>query len=224
MIINKIKGDLKGWVWNQQNNCLANPLLGRIQVVSVCDEKGVEVYQQPVWLETKGEINIIVNDKQKIGFIKTTRHVVIPPAKYAKKWSDWKAESENDNLLIPHPVDLKPGIDELELPRGFSNVSLQKAEEEIRYKVKLVSSLGHLNANTTFFATSPFVLACKALPIPSDISPDPREVIKKVIWLSPEETQKIDTLCGFTYASLFLFRRWALKQKEHFWKNIGERM
>lgn len=181
MVIRKIIGGLKGWTWNATNHFLGNPGFGRIQLVSVCDEAGKEVYQQPVWLEQRGEIDIVVNDKQEIAFVESVRHAVIAPDRYSGGWHNWKPPKGNSNMGIPHPADLGAGIVELEIPRGFNNVLVQEAEEETRFKVALVTPLGHLNANTAFFGTSPFVYLCKAFPQPSVIPADPNEPIRQVV-------------------------------------------
>ena len=106
MHIEKIKEDLIGWKYNQEERYLGNPAFGRIQLVSVCDETGREIYQQPVWLEQEGENDIIVNEDQKIAFVEIVRHAVIPPVEYAKKWNEWKPPKGNVSMLIPHPLSV----------------------------------------------------------------------------------------------------------------------
>lgn len=224
MEIEKIETETKGWSWNEEEKYLGNPKFGRIQIVSVCDEEGREIYQQPVWLEQRAEIDIVVNERQQIAFIETVRHALIPPAEYADKWNDWGSPGDDNRMMIPHPTDLQTGVSQLEIPRGGTNIALREAEEETGYKVEMVEFLGHMNMNTAWFGTSPFVYVCKALPIPSEVPPDPQEVIRKVVWLSPEEAKEVDTLCGTSYAVLFLLRRWALKQEDSFWREIGERL
>jgi len=224
MEIKKIEAGAKGWGWNEEENYLGNPKFGRIQLVSVCDEEGKEIYQQPVWLEPKGEIDIIVNELQQIAFIEIVRHALIPPAEYTDKWNDWESLGDDNRMLIPHPADLRAGVSQLEIPRGLTNITLREAEEETGYKVEMVELLGRINLNTAHFGTSPFVYVCKALPVSSEVPPDPKEAIRKVVWLSPEETREVDTLCGISLAVIFLFRRWSLKQEDNFWREIGKRL
>lgn len=224
MEIRRIETGTKGWSWNEEEKYLGNPKFGRIQLVSVCDKEGREIYQQPVWLEQRAEIDIVVNERQQIAFIETVRHALILPAEYADKWNDWGPQGDDNRMLIPHPADLQTGVSQLEIPRGGTNIALREAEEETGYKVEMVEFLGCMNMNTAWFGTSPFVYVCKALPVPSEVPPDLQEVIRKVVWLSPEEAKEVDTLCGTSYAVLFLLRRWALKQEDSFWRGIGERL
>jgi len=224
MKIKRIEGDLRGWEWNEEEQYLGNPTIGRIQLVSVLCDNGKELYQQPVWLEQRGEVNIIVNDSQRIAFIEAVRHAVIPLNYYLDKWNDWRPLKGDTQMRIPNPTDLEPGVTQLEIPRGFTNVILREAEEEAGYKVEMITGLGNVNPNTAFFGTSPFVYLCKATTILSEVPPDPHEVIRKVVWLTPEEAREVETLCGFTFSSLFLFRRWALKQEDKFWRDMGKRL
>jgi len=224
MNIERIERELIGWGWNEEGHYLGNPGFGRIQLVAVCDDEGKEIYQQPVWLGQRGEVDVIVNDAQKIAFIEAIRHAVIPPAEYAERWNEWQSSKEDNRMLIPHPADLRTGVVQLEIPRGFTNVALREAEEEVRYEVELTVCLGHLNMDTAFFGTSPLVYVCRASSIPSDVPPDPQEIIRRVVWLLPEEAREVETLCGVTFSTLFLFRRWAFKQEDDFWREIGERL
>jgi len=227
MKITRIEGDLKGWLWDPKEKCLVNPAIGRIQMVSVVDDNGVERYQQPVWLEQRGEIDVIVDERGCIAFVETVRHAVLRPFSELE-WKKWKPTKENPGALIPHPVDLAPGVTQLEIPRGFTEAVLREAEEEVQRKVYFAAQLGNLNMNTAFMGTSPFVYLCYATPRQSDIPPDPNETIKKVVWLTPEETRNVETLCATTCAALYLFRRWALQHPEDrfnvFLKNVGAQL
>lgn len=212
-----IEGGLTGWEWNEEARRLVNPRIGVIQLVSVRDEQGNELYQQPISSENRGEISIIVNDKAEMAFVEAERHAVLPLEAYVESWQE-----------APNPLDHDSGTAIIELPRGFANALLTEAEEESRYKQEFVAKLGNINANTALFATSPGIVVSRALTIPADRPPDPNERIRQVLWLTPEEVAKLaapdGTLCGFTLAGVFArFRWWARKvQKDSFWQDIAE--
>jgi len=226
--IAQIQGELKGWTWDEDAQALFNPAFGRIQMIAVLNSDGSVNHHRPAWVETRGEITVVVNDEGSFAFVRQMRPVVIPPENYAAKWQEWSPPKGSSELLIPHPADLSPGVDCLEVPRGFSNGLLHEAEEETRFRVEQPPvahlGVGHVNMNTTFMATSPFALLCKATRVPSDLDPDPDEPIREVLWLPPEEASEILTLDANTYALLWLVRKWALKQEDSFWGEIAERL
>lgn len=200
------------WTWNPEKDRLENPKFGYIQVVDVCDGEK-RLYQQPIWSEARGEVNVIVNDEGEIAFVEQERHAVILPQLYAGKWKE-----------APEILQYDTGATELELPRGFANALLAEAEEETRYKAGEIVFQTHICANTSFFATSPFVVICRATKIPAEVPSDPNEKIRRVLWLSPKEVRKVETICSFTYSALWIFRLWALKQQNDFWRGIGEKL
>jgi len=69
MQIERVGGSLRGWTWNEKEYFLGNPNFGRIQVVSVCDDEGREVYQQPVWVDQRAEMDVIANVKGEVAFV-----------------------------------------------------------------------------------------------------------------------------------------------------------
>jgi len=192
-------------------------------LVSVRDNTGQEIYQMPLWVEQRAEGDVIINEKEEIAFVKIHRHAVVPPKNYVGTWDRWKSGPAG-SMLIPHPVDLGAGVTHLELAQGYTDVILREAEEEVGYKVKMIALLQYVSPSTAFFATSLPVYVGKASAIPSGLSPLPEEGIKQVIWVPPEEVRGIETLCSLTLSSLFLFRNWALKQKDDFWREIGEKL
>jgi hypothetical protein len=213
------------WTWNPVENCLSNPHYGRIQIVAVYSDAGQRPYEQPIFLQQLGEFYIVVNEEMRIAFIEIQRHAVIPLEKYQDSWHTWRPPERSTELIIPHPADIHShGIVHQEIPGGLALNKLQEAEEETGYQVTQVAHLGYLNPDASFYGTSDPVYVCKASTIPSNVPPDPNELIRKVHWLSPEQAQEIETLAMNTCASLFLFRRWALKQKDRFWKEIGEKL
>lgn len=224
MRIERVKRSLRRWFWDEKKLRLTNPNLGNIQLVSVCDNQGKELYQQPVFVEQRAEIDVIVNPEKQIAFVEICRPVVVPPNNYIDDWPRWKPSERNPSAMIPHPVDLGAGVTQLELPGGYTNDRLREGEEEIGCMIQFVSSLESLCPSTAFFATSLLLHVGKALPIPSGLSALPEEGIKKVVWLYPEEARGIKTLDSITLAALWRFRLWALNQEDEFWKTIGERM
>ncbi len=206
------KSELNQWKMDLSEGTLENPRFGMIQLVDVCDGNK-RLYQQPIWSETRGEVDVIVNDTGEIAFVEQERHAVIPPKLYENIWG-----------AAPDRLSIKGGIIELELPRGFANVIMAEVEEETRYKGGEVLYTTHINPNTSLFATSPFLVVSLATKIPATAPSDPNEKIRRVVWLSPEETREVETLCAFTHAGLRIFRLWALKQDNSFWQDIGGRM
>ncbi len=214
-VLKPIKGDTAQWQWDPERNALENPKFGRVQVMAVCDPVTGEVkYEAPIYVESRGEVNVVVNDEGKIAFVIQNRHAVIPVEYLNKTW--WGS--------LPEIAEIKQGMTVVELPRGFADGVMQEAEEETGFKVNSVAQIGNVNSNTAVFGTSPIVAVGKATKIPSDIPPDPGEKILNVLWLTPKETRELDTICGFTDAVLRKFRLWTLKQEDLFWRDIGERM
>src|SRR5271157_1314085 len=125
-IIRPIQSSLDTWSWNSSEKYLAfrdnktNKPLGKIQMVSIQGQNSEQIYQQPWWLESRGEIDIIVTPKNEIAFVLIERHCVIPPDLYVDNWDE----------RPPNPFELKSGMKENELPRGFSANYKIEAEEE----------------------------------------------------------------------------------------------
>lgn len=203
---------LDQWKWDETEKKLENPKFGFIQLVDVCDGDKV-LYQQPIWSEIRGEVNVIVNDEGQIAFVEQERHAVIQPDSYLDEWQE-----------APDIFKAKTGVVQLELPRGFTKTLLGEVEEETRYRAGEIIYQTNGNPNSSVFATSPFVMVTKATKIPADAPPDPTEKIRQVVWLSPEEICETETLCDFTEANLRRFRKWALKQEDEFLQNIGQRL
>ena len=223
--IQRLANPSSQWEWNPQENFLGNPSFGRIQVVEVCSDDGNVIFEQPIFLQQLGEFYVVVNKNGHIAFIQVQRHAVIPIEKYHSNWHTWRPPQGSTEMLIPHPADIhEEGVTLLELPRGLALNKLQEAEEETGYRVTQVAHLGHLNPDASFYGTSPAVYVCEASEILSDIPPDPHENILQVLWLAPERAKNVQTLSMHTYASLFLFRRWALTQTDEFWRTIGEKL
>ncbi len=217
--IKQITSPVPTWSWNPERKFLefrdklTNKPLGIIQMVSVQNEEDKEIYQQPWWLEARAEVDIIATTDQKIVFVQIERHCVISPEIYCDNWGE----------LPLAPFEYESGVIEYELPRGFSASYRIEAEEETMYQVEHIATIGHVNANTAFFGTSPFIVVYKALPYNSGKTPDPSERIRKVKLFSAKEVAHLETLCGFTKASLWEFCQWALmKQEDSFWKDIAK--
>lgn len=193
-------------------NRITDKPLALLQMVSV-QEESEEIYQHLWWLEPRGEIDIIATPDKKVVFVNIERYCVIPLALYSNNWGEHP----------PNPFEYNTGVTEYELPRGISASYKIEAEEETMYQVEHIATIGHVNANTSFFGTSPFVVVYKALPYASTKVPEPFERILKVELLSPKEIAYMETLCGFTKASLWEFCQWALtKQEDDFWIDIAK--
>lgn len=204
------------WLWNADTLRLYNPAFGTIQLFDVY-AGDARKWRQPGWAEARGEINIVANAEGKIAFNMQERPLVLDPALYAETWAQG----------VPDYFDFAEearGVAEWELVRGFTKKVLGEVAEEARYLPRPVESSWHVNANTALFITSPFVKVCRALPAPSCVSPDEKENILFVQWLSPEEIRGVETLCGLTKAALWDFRLWAQKQADEFWQEIGKRL
>lgn len=204
------------WIWDPKTNILENPKYGRIQVMMVFDPETGKRFEAPVYTESFGEIDIVANDNGEIALVVQNRPAVIPVEILNKHW-------EQSPPRI-HYFSIRQGMTMLELPRGFSQGIMHEGEEEVGYKILAKAVIGNVNSNTAVFATSPIVAVGKAYKVESDLPPDPGEKILKVLWAKPEELRKAPTVCGFTMASLWLLRAWALEQEDPFWRKIGEKL
>ncbi len=216
--LRKIKKETKQWKLKLDENVLENPRFGRIEVVMVTDQKSrEEIYEAPIYTESRGEVNVVVNDKGEIAFVVQDRHAVIPLEYLNKNWTNTPLKI----LEVPH------GVRMTELPRGFSTGVMQEAEEETRFKVEPIAQIGNINVNSAIFGTSPIVRVGRATKIPAEIPQDPKEKILKVLWLGPEEiTEKIakkEIFDGFTLGGLMQFITWGKKQKDPIIKNSAAR-
>jgi len=218
-IVKKIGGQLTEWVWDEASLSLRHHprhgrgSLGTIQMISVCDSNGKELYQQPWWLESRGEVSIVADEKGRIGFVEIDRHCVIPLSEYFSNWG----------ISPPEPFVLPSGSRHLELPRGFSGAILEEAQEETMLKVTHELTIDNVNSNTSFFATSPSIELYRAEAVSSGYSPMENEQIRRVIFLDPADIAHLRTICGYTKASLWSFIVWATKSDApRHWRNIAK--
>lgn len=216
-LLKAIEGPTTQWVWNPETNTLGNPKYGQIQVMAVCDPvTGAMRYEAPVYTEGRGEIDVVVNDEGKIALVVQNRPVMIPAKILNQKWGKEPPKT--------HYLSIRQGMTMVEMPRGFNQGVMQEGEEETGYKILASDVIGNINSNTAVFGTSPIIAVGKAWKIESDMPPDPGEKILKVLWAEPEEIREADLICGFTVGALWKFRAWALKQKDPFWRKIGEKL
>jgi len=216
-LLRDIDGELTQWMWDPLTKTLENPKYGRIQVMAVCDPAtGKMRYEAPIYTESLGEIDVVANNKGEIAFVVQNRPAIIVTDVLNEKWTFSPPKI--------HSLSVGNGMTMVEFPRGFSKGIMHEGEEETGFKIVGIERIGNVNSNTAVFGTSPIVAVGKAYEIESDLPPDPGEKILNVLWAKPEEIKELDILCGFTSASLWLFRSWALKQKDSFWRNIGERL
>jgi len=214
-----ILSQLNTWSWNPNKKFLElrnrktdKPLVN-LQMVSVQSEESDEIFQHILWLEPRGEIDIIATPDQRIVFVHIERYSVISPDLYLNNWGEYP----------PNPFEYDYGVTEYELPRGIAASYKIEAEEETLYQVEHVATIGHVNANTAYCATSPLIAIYKALPHQSNKFPEPSERIRNVELFSPNDVAHLETLCGFTKASLWQFCQWAFtKQDDKFWKDISK--
>lgn len=216
--LENVDSGLDEWIWEEDHfrlvhkSSLSNTSLGYIQMVSVVDEEGIHRYQQPWWIESRGEIDLILTEQRQFVFVEAERHAVVPPAQYVSSWGNQP----------PQISDMEPGLVQLELPRGFSGHTMQEAEEETQYRVRYVDTIGQVNANTSFFGTSPLIVVYLATRRDPDLYQESNERIREVRLIQPSEVADIDTLCGFTRAALWEFCRWSLsRQEDEWWVGIG---
>lgn len=201
------------WTWNGATRTLENPKIGRITIYQVYKDDGTTpAYQQPVWTEVRGEINIVLDDQARIAFVEQNRHVIIPADLYKEEWTRETFD----------PLKYQMGVTQLELPRGLTKEILGEVREEVRFDPGEIEATFRVNGNTALFSTSPFVYVTKVTKRPSTVPVDPTEKITKVVWIEPYKVREISTLCGFTMSALWLFRNWCLGQQMGFWKQIGK--
>lgn len=216
-LLREIDGELSQWLWDPRTKTVENPKYGRIQVMAVCDPvTGKMRYEAPIYTESFGEIDVVANNEGEIAFVMQNRPAIIVTDVLNQKW-------KNSPPKV-HELSVRNGMTMIEFPRGFSKGIMHEGEEETGFKIVGIDRIGNVNSNTAVFGTSPAVAVGKAYKVESDLPPDPGEKILNVLWAKPEEIREMDILCGFTSASLWLFRAWALRQSDPFWRNIGEKL
>jgi len=179
-----------GWVWNPKSKTLDNPRFGSVEQIVVCNDDNKPIWDQYQIKEGSGAIVVPYYSKEGktyIGFILAERPVV--------------AE----------------GINSLELPRGFSNISEDSKEtvkrellEETGRKAIITEYIGLINANTAFYATNIPVYAVEVdLSKPEEIKTDGFEKILKAEFIETSEAiekiKKDEIICGLTKAALLQF-------------------
>jgi len=204
------------WIWVPEENALINVGgYGRVQVVQVYDEEtGENKYEGIVLVEPMGEVDVVIDEIGRFAFVNQDRHVVIPTEILNVIWGKG----------VPDIFAVDTGVPFIETPRGFNNVVLREAEEETQRKVELIAQIGNITQNTANCATSPKLFLAMATEFPSDRKQDPNEIIKEVIWKTPEEVRAHKTTCAFTNSALRQTRQFLLESDDPFLKDIGERM
>ena len=204
----------------------SNDRFGRVEVVQMMKEDSkTPAYQGLLFSESRGEVDVVVNDEGKIAFVINERHAVLDPKLYADNWGKTPVN------YFSYAKE-KRGMALLELPRGLNTKLMGEANEEIEYEVASAMIIGNVNMNTAVNVTSPFVAVTRAVRYKKNLGQhDPNERVKEVVWLTPEETRSIYTLDGFTHAALHMVRTWALRQKspmgsnpDPFWSSLRERL
>lgn len=213
--IKPVKKDPKQWVWVPEENALVNKKYGRVQVVQVYDkETGENRYEGIVLIESAGEVDVVIDESGRFAFVEQDRHAVIPLEILNNIWDKG----------VPDIFAVDTGVSFIEVPRGFNNVVLREAEEETQRKVELIAQVGNITQNTANCATSPRLYLAMATKLPAEREQDPNEIIKRVIWKTPEEVRRFKTTCAFTNSALRQTRQFLLESEDPFLKDIGERM
>lgn len=209
--------------WVVGENGIVNSRFGIIRVINVTQD-GRPVYEGVNFSESDGSIVIVadIDDayNPRIAVVEQERFAVIDPKYLNEHWQKGVPDIFDSEMKAHMGLSMK------ELPRGFNESKdvFREGEEETGRKIKPVAQIGNVNANTANTATSPRIVVAQATKLPSEWKQDPNEIIKQVLWLSPEEVVKTISLCGFSMAALWVFRQWCLNNPEPVWKIIGGKL
>ena len=214
----EIEGEPKQWLWNPVRNALVNVKgFGIVQVFEVFDtETGEGKYEGITLSEGIGEVDVVIDEDGNFAFVEQDRFVVIPPEHLNEIWDKG----------VPDVFAIEQiGYSFIEVPRGFSGEIILEAEEETQRKIeRVIAQLGNTNQNTANISTSPKVYLAMASKLPSGREQDPGEIIKRVVWMTPEQVREFETDCGFTNSALRKARQFLLKSEDPFLRDIGERI
>ncbi|MBI2099395.1 hypothetical protein HYT45_03230 [Candidatus Uhrbacteria bacterium] len=186
----------------------------RVVVQKVIDGRLKDLYDQPLIVENAGSM-VVCKAGDKVGLVQnyrfTAKRLLEAGADYVKRLNE---EGRWDELLE------KLGEWQWELPRGLSQVSTEtnlekfvletaKAEalEESGFSVANARVVGMVNANTTFFAHSQYVVAADIVGR-GESRPEALEILGKTRMFSARELRfLVDYHAlqdGLTFASLAL--------------------
>lgn len=203
---------------------IVNSRFGSIIVGQVVDEETEkELFEVPTIVEKKGAMYFVFNlddpKNPKIAFVKQKRPVVLDPDYLNEIWDNGIPD------ITDATIQSHMGVITIELPRGFTfgKDVLAEAEEETRFVVKKVDTIGNINSNSANYATSPQVIVAIATKEPTDRVQPSDEKIFEVVWLTREEIFEQVTLCCFSLGAITLLRAWCYKNPDMFWRNIGEK-
>lgn len=207
-----------GWKPGTQGvGSLVNPkgwALLRVVVQKVVEGQLKDLYDQPLIVENPGSI-VVCTAGDKVGLVQNYRftgnRILEAGADYVKRLNE---EGRWDELLETL------GEWQWELPRGLSQVNKEtnlykfvldtaKAEalEESGFTIANARIAGMVNANTTFFAHSQYVVAADIIS-KGENKPESLEILGRTQMFSAREIRRMtDTLLlqdGLTFASLAL--------------------
>lgn len=180
---------------------LANPRIGWVQHVAVCDEAGFIRYDQPIVTCRPGPVCIAVDQNNRIAILRHFRPIVL-------------------NLAEPAEYPITSigslGIESLEFPRGGANpgesiesAAAREVEEEVGYKAIDVRVLDKINADTAFFpiSSATCIVTIDRL-VRSTEEPDPLEDTE-VEFVLPSELCKMiadgKIICGQTKSAFLSY-------------------
>lgn len=186
----------------------------RVVVQKVIDDHLKDLYDQPLIVENAGSI-VVCTAGDKVGLVQnyrfTGKRILEAGVDYVKRLNE---EGRWDELLATL------GQWQWELPRGLSQVNKEtnlykfvldtaKAEalEESGFAIANVRIAGMVNANTTFFAHSQYVVTADVVSI-GENKPESLEILGRTQMFSAREIRRMtDTSLlqdGLTLASLAL--------------------
>lgn len=171
--------------------------LGQIIHVAICRDDGTPMWDQPIFVEQRGGITVVMNDKGEVGMIEVERPVI--------------RSVEGFDYMDFDPTAL--GRPSWEFPRGFpkkgettEQTAAREAGEELGSPIKEIVKLGEVSANTTYFPIpQPVYLAMLDDSFTGTIPPDINEKILQVSWKSEEQFSQMvrdgQIVCGLTLAA-----------------------
>lgn len=161
--------------------------------------------------QSAGEIDVIIRDLQtnpKIAVVLKQRDTPAHPDLYEYDW---------EHGYTPDPMTFleKLGMQVLELPRGLSEPGSKlgsEGEEEFVVEIIAAVEIGRINTDTACMVTSPRVVLCETNAVAAAGKKDEHEAVSvtKLLWYTPDEIQKMDTICGMTKGALWTLRSYLL--------------
>jgi 8-oxo-dGTP pyrophosphatase MutT (NUDIX family) len=193
--------------------------------VAVCNDEGKGIYDQPVIIENRGAIVVVLNEKKEFGLVRVFRPV-------AKSFADFDSRAFQQALLDGTADMSLLGAPSLEIPRGMptkgdasvAHTAAREGSEETGKLLRWPVKIGNLVWNTTFAPNDTDIYisqidskSTRALP------PDVNEKIFGVEYFPwsdvKEKIASGEIFCGMTKAALFQADIYLESHPEFFKKN-----